>query len=375
MEKKIQEIAADQLSFRPLVIKGHVTDPQLKPVGGATIHYQGRQVAVSGSDGYFAVKVAKPTTRMALTVVAEGYVPNTQVFNAKAIDGNGTTVVIWPKAYSVAFDPRLGLDVELGGSRIQVPGKALLDPKGRPYEKQVKLEFTLFDITSRIARAAASGDFSGRMLDGSIQRLNSYGIFYLDIVGMDKAPLTLRPETKIDLSIVVPRVLGDRAPKVIPFFELDKLDGRWVQVGKFSFVPDGLVYNGSVTRFGGVHNLDDPQDTTCVTLQVVRAGDNMPLPGMSVTVNGLQYTSQGVTDANGFVCLLVQRNSTFTVDAYGIVGGSHHITDPPATFTSPNFSSGAGDCGNGTTCPLLGVVFAHLIVGGGRFGSFVKRID
>ena len=372
MEKKIQDIAADQVSLRPLVITGHVTDPELRPVAGAQIHFQGRQVAVSGTDGYFAVKVAKPTARMALTVVAEGYVPNTQVFSARA-NGNGNTIVVWPKAYTVAFDPRLGLDVELGGSRIQVPAKSLLDTKGRLYEKQVKLEFTLFDITRSIARAAASGDFSGRMMDGSIQRLNSFGIFYLDLVGVDKARLTLRPETKIDLSIAVPRVLAPLAPKVVPFFEFDRLDGRWVQVGEFGFVPSDLVYNGSVTRFGGVHNLDSAQDTICVTLQVVRSFNNMPMPFMNVTAHGLQYDSYGTTDANGFVCLLVQRNATFTATASGSVGGSYYGTPLPSTFTSPNFSSGASDCGNATTCPLLGFVFVSLITG--RFSQVVKRID
>jgi hypothetical protein len=85
-----------------------------------------------------------------------------------------------------------------------------------------------------------------------------------------------------------------------------------------------------------------------------------------VIAHGGQYDSQGTTDANGFVCLLVQKSSSITLEAYGSVGSSFWSTPPwmHPTFATPNITSGAGDCGDPVKCPLLGTVPVDLIVGG-----------
>jgi hypothetical protein len=94
------------------------------------------------------------------------------VYDGKAA-GGVNSVVIWPIAYRVKFDPARDLDVELGSSRIQVPANVLAGPGGEKPSGPVALQFTWFDVTSPFQRAAAPGDFSGQMLDGSIRRLNS----------------------------------------------------------------------------------------------------------------------------------------------------------------------------------------------------------
>ena len=237
-------------------------------------------------------------------------------------------------------------------------GEKLTDP--------AVLEFTLFDITNPFHRAAASGDFSGQLAGGSIRRLNSYRIFDLDLKDSKGRRLSLGRGAKIELSIAVPSKLVRSAPKEIGFFDFDTRTGLWVQVGSFVFFPNTLTYNGSITSFGGQHNLDEPQDTTCITVQVVNMYDGSPMPNFNVTAQGQQYTSTGTTDSSGFVCLLVQRNSTFTVSAMGVLGGNTWGTPNPPTFTSPNFSSGAADCGNScTTCPFLGTVPLDFLVGTG----------
>ena len=345
-------------------ISGRVVDNNREPVSKVRISWRGKTVGESAADGSFAVNVSKAESRVALTFTADGYVSNTRVFDAKGA-GNGTTVIIWAIAYRVTFDPSREFDVQLGSSRIRIPANVLIRPAGQRLGESVVLLFTPFDITDPFQRAATAGDFSGQLRDGSIRRLNSFGIFDLDVRTVEGQQLTLSRGARIDLSIGIPRKLATNAPREIGYFDFDTTSGRWIQVGDFAFVPRTLTYNGSVTSFGGVHNLDYPQDTTCVTVQVTSLDNGSAMPNFSVTAHGPQYDSFGTTDSSGFVCLLVQRNASFTVEAHGNIGASYFGTPGIfPTFTSPNFSSGAADCGKScTSCPFLGTVGVSLIVG------------
>jgi hypothetical protein len=330
------------------------------------ISLKGKVVAESDDGGFFSVPLGNcDESRVALTFNAEGYVANTRVYNSKAQGMN--VVVIWPIAYRLKFDPSCNLDVELGSSRIQVPANALTGPNGTKEEKKlnemVELRFTWFDVTSPSQRAAAPGDFTGQLLDGSIRRLNSYGIFDFDLRNLKGQSLRLRRGAGINLSIAVPPRLARKAPKQVGFFIFEPLVGNWIQLSNFDFAPSTLTYNGSVTRVPGAFNTDDPQETTCVTIRVVREWDSAPMPNAIVTVDGLSYVSTGTTNANGLACVLVQRNACFSVTAYVILGTSHYMTPLPTIFCSPDFMSGASDCGDPCKCPLLGEVRVDLIVG------------
>ncbi|HBB88250.1 MAG TPA: hypothetical protein DC047_11600 [Blastocatellia bacterium] len=337
-------------------------DNNRRPVGKVKISLRGKVVAESGNDGSFSVNLPRAESRVAITFAAEGYVSNTRVYDSRA-DGMNT-VVVWPIAYRVKFDPSRELDIELGSSRIHIPADALTGPGGKKISGFVGLQFTLFDITSPFQRAAASGDFSRQLPDGKIQRLNSYGIFDFGVRDLKEGPLSLRNGAKINLFIAVPSRLVEHAPRQVGFFNFDTLSGMWIPVGTFDFVPSTLTYNGHVTVLVvGAHNLDNDQDTTCVTVQVINFYDGSGVPFFFVSAQGLQYSSTGITDANGFVCLLVEKNATFTVTAQGSMGGNSWGTPHPSTFTSPNLVSGAGDCGDPIKCPFLGTVPVDFITG------------
>lgn len=343
-------------------ISGHVVSNERRPLTGVSIYHSRKIVARTDQDGYFVADFPKKSERTALTFSAEGYVENTQVYKVSAA-GNGNVIIIWPVAYRVVFDPASDMDVEMGGSRIRISKNTLVDQKQKKVSGKVRLDFTLFDVTDPIQRAAASGDFSGKMLDGSIRRLNSYGIFQLDVRDQKNRDVMLKRGAVADVSIPVPRRLAEIAPAKISYFDLENTSGYWIETGVFEFDRKTLVYNGSVTSFGGVHNLDDPQDTVCVTIRIVRGSDHTPISNAFVTANGLQYSSTGSTDVNGYVCLLVQRNAQFSVTASAMIGSSYYGTPSPTTFVSPNFSSGAGDCGDPDLCPILGDHPVFLIVG------------
>jgi hypothetical protein len=344
-----------------LTITGHVLDADRRPLGNVTVSLKGKAVAESRSDGRFSVTLARPTPRVALTFAARGYVANTRVYDARGA-GNGTTVIIWPIAYRVSFDPSRELDIVLGASRIQIPANVLAGPGREKLAGPARLQFTWFDITSPLHRAAVPGDFSGRLLDGTIRRLNSYGIFDFDIQDSAGRPLSLRRGASIELAIAVPPRLIGKSPRQIGFFTFDRSAGLWNQIGDFDLAPEGLTYNGSVTSFGGAHNLDDPQDTVCVTIKVEDHWGHA-IPFANMTVHGAQYSSSGTADAAGFVCLLVQRNASFSVTGFASVGGSHYMTNAQQSFMSPDFSSGAGDCGDPSLCPYVGTANLDLVVG------------
>lgn len=263
------------------------------------------------------------------------------------------------------FDPARDLDIELGGTRIQIPADALTGPGGAKLGEAVALRFTLFDVTSAFQRAAAPGDFSGRLLDRSIRRLNSYGIFSGGLHDLKGRPASLRRGASINLAVAMPPRLVTDAPRQVGYFDFDAAAGLWNQVGNFDFVPDTLTYNGSVTSFGGEHNLDNPQDTVCVTLHVQDFLGNA-IPNATVVAHGAQYSSPGTTNASGDVCVLVQRNAGFWAEAYGQTSGGTYYTSAPfgqQNFTSPNFSSGAGDCGDSDLCPQVGNIIVDYAVG------------
>jgi hypothetical protein len=360
MNKKTQK-------SRSSIISGHVVDNETRPVGKVKIFLKGKLVGESRADGFFAVRLTKPGSRVPITFAAEGHVSNTKMFNSKA---NGiNTIVVWPIAYRVKFDSSRELDVELGSSRVRIPPNALTGASGR-----VQLNFTLFDITSPLHRAAAPGDFTGKFEDGSIRRLNSYGIFDLDLRDLKAGRLNLRPGAAIDLAISIPPRLIRRAPKRVGYFTFDTLTGIWIHAGSFTWVPSTLTYNGTTTSLGGAHNLDEPQDTTCVRVQVISFYDGSGLPNMLVDAQGPNYFSNGTTDANGFVCLIVDRNASFSVTAQGTPygGGGFWGNPQPVTLMSQNIQSDATNCGDPCLCPFVGTVTAAPTVGSGG-ALFVSR--
>jgi len=346
-----------------MAIEGHVVDRNRRPLEKVQISVKGKVVAQSGADGFFKVEVPKSARRVAVTFSLAGYVSNTKTFDARI---TGNVIVIWPIAYRVGFDPSRDLDVQLAGSTIQIPANALVAAKSKKPVARAELRFTWFDVTNRFDRAAAPGDFSGKFPDGTVRRLDSYGIFDLDITGRTGESLALRPDAKIALAIAVPEKLVRRAPRSVGFFDFDAASGVWIHAGSFDFVPSTLTYNGNIIRFGGPQNCDEPQDVVCITVQVTSVWNSAPMANMTVVAHGGQYDSYGTTDANGFVCLLVQKNSSITLEAYGTIGSTFWSTPPwmQPTFTTPNITSGAGDCGDPVKCPLLGTVPVDFIVGG-----------
>ena len=299
--------------------------------------------------------------RIAVTFTARDHIPNTRLFDRRA-----TAVELsrrLPITNRVTFDARQGLTISFGRTGIRIGPGTLIDGQGKPLGEGAVLEFTLLDVTNPSERLAIPGDFKGLMRDRSVVQLNSFGVFELNVLDRKgRAAALVRGET-IDLSIAVPERLAPKAPKAIPFFDFDRSTGNWVEVGSFEWARSTLTYNGRVERLGGAQNLDDPTMVTCVTIRTVDAFFHNPLPFASVTAQLSQSTSYGVSDANGYVCLLVERNAPFSVSGGLVLGGSHYMSVVPMNFMAPDIQSGAADCGDPVKCPYIGDLELDLVVG------------
>jgi len=98
-------------------------------------------------------------------------------------------------------------------------------------------------------------------------------------------------------------------------------------------------------------------DTTCLRVRVFEPHFPTPPHGppavnSRVKATGVSYngSSEGYTDSNGFVCLLVKRNSQVSLVASSTQVASY--VSVPIVITTPNIASGANDCGNVARCPL-----------------------
>ncbi len=346
----------------PWVIQGRVVDRNGRPLGKTAISLREKVAAESGPDGRFMVPLPKAEARVALTFQSAGHVANTRVFDPLA--QNREVVVLFPIEHRMKFEASRGLDVKPGGAHLRIPAGALVGPDNRPFAGPAELHFQWFDVTDPAQRRAASGDYSGKLLDGRGCRLDSYGIFYLDIQGAKGEPLHLNREASIELSLEIPTKLRAAAPREVGFFELDTTDGRWVQAGAFTAAPNLASYHGRLSRLGKrLYNLDLPHNTTCVTVRVINLYDSAPRPNMAVVAHGLQSDSYGTSDANGYACLVVKRNAPFTAEASGWYGGSLYVTPTPAQLTAPNIGSDAQSCGDPMRCPFVGNIVVDLIVG------------
>jgi len=347
-------------------ISGRVVDNDRRPVSKVRVSLAGALVAESAEDGFFSVSLSKAEPRVALSFAASGYVTNTRVCDART--DVKSIFVIWPIAYSVKFDSTRELKIELGGAHIQLPAHALISPDNEKFSGPAELHFTLFDVTNPAQRAAASGDFSGRLLDGTIRRLVSFGIFDLDIGDANGRPLTTRPEANLAVSIPVPRKLVPNAPPKTGFFGFDLNEGRWVQEG--DVVLAGHTYNVTLPHsLKGPWNVDAVLQgpyvgpvlqafvAQCVLFTVNYVGTGKPVPGATfyVVANGKSYDVSGNTNSAGEVCLVVQGGDSISVRAYGLGAYSDYSTPPYAIPTFTALTSGSGDCSNPSACQQIPV--------------------
>ena len=336
---------------------GRVVDQRNTPVEGVEVNIQGRDAVRTNSNGEFEIHNLQPTERLAVSFSARGFMNTTRIYRVGESSGNGTTVVIWPRASPVPLDAARGGRVSfLKGGGVTIPPNALVDINNRPVSGKVLVSLTQLDVSDRDQLRTMAGDFKARMSDKSIKMLESFGVFEIAVVDDRGERVNLAPGKTVKFDLPVPHTLKDRVPKRSRLFSFDTSSGFWIEEGEAA-LTEQLVYSGTINRFDWEWNLDNPLDTTCITVKFVDIfGANAgPIANALVEAKGVTYNtiSSGYTNSAGLVCLLVKINSAIEIRA----------TDPvlntvigPITVMSPNIVSGASDCGDPTLCPLITTV-------------------
>jgi hypothetical protein len=348
------------------LLEGVVVDAAGAPVAGAQVLVAGVPPASTGSDGRYGLRGIRPTSRLAVSFTAPGFMNTTRVYRATSGRSLLPRTVMLPRARPVVVSADSGgrIPFPRGGGLSLLPG-GLVDGRGQRVTGNVRVSLTYLDVADSIQLAAAPGDFSATMSDGSTRMLESFGIFELYIQDSAGARLDLAPGQPASFELPVRTRRRGPAPGSSVLFSFDTETGRWVEAGTLSMTQSegGLIYNGTITRVDWSWNADVAINTTCITLQILAVGGGGPEANAYVTATGVNYSSvsSGYTDANGLVCLLVKRNEQLLIRAYSSTMANWQTQDIPVQ--SPDISSGAADCGNEICCPLIKTIPLDVIVG------------
>jgi hypothetical protein len=347
-------------------LEGRVVDPAGAPVAGARVLVPGMLPVVAGADGRFILRGMRPTPRLAVSFTAPGFVNTTRVYRATGGRSLLPRTVLLPRARPVVISAADGGRIPFArGGGLTLPGGGLVDGRGQPVRGDVRVSLTYLDVADAVQLAAAPGDFTAEMRDGSTRMIESFGMFELFIQDSTGARLDLAPGRPARFELPIRSRGRGAPPRVSTLFSFDTATGRWMEAGTLTRAESagGLTYSGTITRVDWSWNADEPVNTTCITLKILTVGGGGPEANAYVTATGVNYSSvsSGYTDANGLVCLLVKRNEPLLVRAYSSTVANWQTQDIPVQ--SPDISSGAADCGDESCCPLVQTIQMDVIVG------------
>src|ERR1041385_7140712 len=286
-------------------LDGTVVDPKGAPVVHRRSPPRQRPVAMTRADGAFALPYP-PRERVAVTVRARGFTTTTKVLAARAAGGGTNVVVVWPRAAAQRIRSSDGGRLTFPGATVAIPPNAFVDARGARIAGDVDVALTAVDLNNRRQLEAAPGDFTARMQDGSIRRLETFGLFELAAESNGRAVELAR-----GMGATVQLDLRRGARELVPAFSFDTVSGLWIQQPK----PwQGATFTAGST---GWWNADDPLTTTCIRVQVLDcklcdAADTI-VSGATVSATGTDYTGAVTSDTTqqltGIACLFVKASA------------------------------------------------------------------
>ena len=165
-------------SGQPHSLTGRVVDPQNNAVRGVEVRLHDRVVDVTNGDGSFTVRRVPPDPRLVVGFSAPAFMRTARIYDTATL-GNGSTVVIWPRATPTSLRASEGGKLAFKGGTIEFPPDAFVDATGRLVRGNVNVSMSVVDMTDPRQVASAPGDFTARMRDGSIRSLETLGLFDL----------------------------------------------------------------------------------------------------------------------------------------------------------------------------------------------------
>ena len=339
-------------------ITGRVVDPRNVPVRGAEVRVPGQPVVLTDSKGEFNIRVLAATKRLAVSFSAPGFIDTTSIYKVGELSRiTGNVVVIWPRAAQISLDATRGGKLTFPGGAISLPPNALIDEQGRTVSGNVRVSFSVLDVSDRRQIRRVPGDFTARMRDNTIRQLETFGVFEVFVEDANGRRANLAPGRKASVELFIPRALRRTVPSSVGLFSFDQNSGRWVEEGTLRTASDRTFFATSINRITTSWNADMVLSTTCVKLKILdcasfNCAPPSGLAGSHVEAYGVGYAgySDGYTDANGEVCLSVKLSATVSVIA-------HHpsltnIQSNPIEIMTPAQVASDADCGT-SLCPLV----------------------
>ncbi|HJQ37098.1 MAG TPA: family 16 glycosylhydrolase [Thermoanaerobaculia bacterium] len=333
-------------------ISGRVVDPQDRAVEGVELRLGNRVVGVTDRNGAFVIRAVPTNDRLAVSFSAPTFMRTTRIYEP-SLGSRGNTIVIWPRATPSRLQVSKGGTLAFRGGTIVFPPDALVDSEGRRLTGDVEVTMSVLDITDQRQLASAPGDFTAQMRDGTVQNLETFGLFELVAESYGRA-VKFAPGKAATVELDAPKEM----PAMVPSFRFDERTGRWNQQTAQWRSAGPRIF--TTIDWLDWWNADMPFVTTCLAVDVLgcRTCEGAPsrIAGATVTASPSGYfgsTYSKLTDQNGPVCLPVKMGAHAQIN----VVYNNHASNPLIVATDPSML----DPNTCTNCPLVTVT--HVVAG------------
>jgi hypothetical protein len=306
------------------VVTGHVEAlgaPEIG-LGEVTVHL-GSQRTTTNEQGWYIFSDVGGTGPLVVRGEREGHVSAAETLEVVAGGAYHVDLVLAPVQGSQTLAAEAGGTVAAAGAELVVPPGAFVDEAGAAVTGEVEVSLAVVDPgASAQAGVAFPGEPVGRMTDGELSPLESFGIFAIEA---RQGGRLLQLATGRSLEARVPIAASGlaTAPATIALWSFDESEGLWDEEGEAT--RNGDRYVASIPHLSW-WNFDAPYlaQTTCVS--VCFTGASGPLVGVHVEIEVpiVRSTRGGYTGSDGCVSVDVRAGSDATLRAA-------YNGDPPFT--------------------------------------------
>ena len=343
-------------------LTGVVRDAWGAPVEGVAVATSHGFSGVSDEEGRFAFAV-DPAPEALISFAKEGYPPAALAFDLLEGVENALHRTMAEVDVVQTFLSTDGLGptfIDEHGATFELPPDNFLDSSGVDYVGNVTVEATFYDVTAGFEDGnelfAVPGDFVGIDLEGSPQRIETWGVVQLRLWGDGGEPLNLGLNAApIRLPLQIQDAPDASVPDgaTVPAWSFDVSTGRWVEGGAGGLVqePDGTWFWELDAPYVGTWIVAEPLPVPGCISGTVSDSAGAPRPGATVQGVGFDYSSVSTTRSlpDGSFCAEVLAGGTAWLDL------SHSTGAQPAALRSDPVAVPVGTC-DGFDCADLGVL-------------------
>ena len=359
----------DDVNSVTSALTGIVRDALGQPLSAVTIEVDGL-TGQTDANGKFLIEGVLVQDRASVNAWKDGFARNSVPLGIIEDVENMVLITLAELDYEASFDAADGhtFDIELGGPAVELPAGGFVDSDGNAYTGNVNVEATFYDLESDFEDGnelnATPGDFTAIDGNGEYTRLESYGMFQLNLT--DDAGNELNVGTAAPVTMPL-QGAGYTAGEVIPMWSYDETEGRWIEEAEGTVVElaDGTLAVSFDAPHFSTWNCDRPLPTHGCVTGTVRNAAGTPRQGATVRAVGISYisTTTARTNQNGEFCVEVKNGETVWMEISYSVGGqvatqrTDPVTVPAGQGTCSGLQySGNGTNGGGSNCVDIGVV-------------------